>query len=240
LQIPQAIFPHRLLEDGALTLLSRFDALTSAEARALVKAARVYQEALWIVEWEPERSWLLFVSAIEAIANISPSGDVDDTEMFSEAQPEIARLLKAGCGGDVLIEVARRLRPILRSTAKFINLFERYFPGAPTQRGPISLAWSFPVLKPMLMKIYSHRSKALHDGTPFPLPMCLPPTYFDGVPSDYTLGLAMSGSQGAWRAEDTPMHLHVFEYLVRESILNWWRARLADAGHASEMPETRD
>jgi hypothetical protein len=40
-------------------------------------------------------------------------------------------------------------------------------------------------------------------------------------------GVAARSNQGTWIAADYPMHLFVFEYIVRRSILNWCVARLS-------------
>jgi hypothetical protein len=29
---------------------------------------------------------------------------------------------------------------------------------------------------------------------------------------------------GVWLAKDTPIQLHTFEYIVRNSIINWWKS----------------
>jgi hypothetical protein len=49
----------------------------------------------------------------------------------------------------------------------------------------------------------------------------------DDAPPEMPLGLAMSGKQGSWLLKDTPVLLHVFEYLVRGALVNWWSARIA-------------
>jgi hypothetical protein len=34
-----------------------------------------------------------------------------------------------------------------------------------------------------------------------------------------------TGMKGAvWMAKDTPIHLHIFEYIVRNAILSWWKS----------------
>jgi len=91
-------------------------------------------------------------------------------------------------------------------------------------------------LGPGLDLIYDYRSKALHESTPFPLPMCRPPTehtdeqgtWLDERPhgsAEYDLG-------GVWDLREMPMLLWCFEYLTRGALLNWWswmadRCRLA-------------
>src|SRR4051794_14623716 len=38
--------------------------------------------------------------------------------------------------------------------------------------------------------------------------------------------LAASTRGGTWVAEDLPTHLHVFEYIVRGTLLKWWNSIL--------------
>ena len=79
-------------------------------------------------------------------------------------------------------------------------------------------------MKDALMMIYDYRSRALHDGTPFPKPMCEPPELIDNRNSEAPSGLAVGTLGAVWKREDLPMLLHTFEYIARNAILNWWRA----------------
>lgn len=72
--------------------------------------------------------------------------------------------------------------------------------------------------------IYGLRSSALHEGTPFPMPMLEPPPSTDfEAPSEKPFGLASSAGGGTWLAADTPMTLATFEYVARGALLNWYR-----------------
>jgi N-methylhydantoinase B/oxoprolinase/acetone carboxylase alpha subunit len=39
------------------------------------------------------------------------------------------------------------------------------------------------------------------------------------------------GATSAWNAEDTPMLLHTFEYIVRNALQNWWESMDSAADH---------
>jgi hypothetical protein len=57
-----------------------------------------------------------------------------------------------------------------------------------------------------------------------PAPLCEPPHMFDdGVPSERPLGLGSAAGSATWRPKDLPMHLHTFAYVVRGTLLAWWR-----------------
>ncbi len=58
LVVPRAIGRHTLDD---ITPLRTLPVLTREDAIALVRAARLYQQAMWIVETDPALSWLLFV-----------------------------------------------------------------------------------------------------------------------------------------------------------------------------------
>jgi hypothetical protein len=85
--------------------------------------------------------------------------------------------------------------------------------------------------QPGLSQGYEYRSKALHDGMPFPAPMCAAPVKLDKSwevfgENPYGLGKSslggMSESGGVWLAKDIPMLLYTFEYIVRHALNGWW------------------
>lgn len=75
-------------------------------------------------------------------------------------------------------------------------------------------------------KIYDYRSKALHDGTPFPAPMCEPPFYnkeWSVTYAEKPHGGAVGAMGGTWLAKDIPLLLHTFEYITRGTLIKWWK-----------------
>jgi len=91
--------------------------------------------------------------------------------------------------------------------------------------------WSPDNLKKAFRQIYAYRSKALHDGMPFPAPMCEPPFLHElwETVAERPLGLATSLVSGTWLAKDTPMLLHTFEYIARKAIDAWWTSMATSA-----------
>lgn len=85
-------------------------------------------------------------------------------------------------------------------------------------------------MRETLRVVYRYRSNALHGGTPFPLPMCYPPHRLgdDGVLTEKPSGLASATLGGVWVANDIPIHLHIFEYIVRSVLLTWWGKMISD------------
>jgi hypothetical protein len=135
-------------------------------------------------------------------------------------------------GGDkqdeLVNKIADIIAPLTRPTAKFIDFMLEFLPPAPSVR-PYPYAqhnWEKGAMKKTLGTIYKYRSDALHGGRPFPAPMCEPP-YIAGENGELTeipSGLATSMKGGVWVAKDTPMLLNTFEYIVRNTILNWWKS----------------
>ena len=78
-----------------------------------------------------------------------------------------------------------------------------------------------------LRTIYGYRSKALHEGTPFPYPMCEVPFQHEdwAAHAETPLGLATTVGDTTWAREATPMLLHTFEYIARGVLQNWWKER---------------
>ena len=204
-------------------LLKRYPELSPIDASALVKAARLYQEAFWISESEPSLSWIFFVSAVETAANHWRSEKESSIDRLKASIPKLVQLLEK-YSEELPLKVANMISDYLGSTRKFLDFILHFFPSPPPKRPPkpAQISWNPKEMEKSLRIIYGWRSKALHGGTPFPLPMCLPPfpqrNYFREKPP----GLASQSAGGVWTARDTPMYLHIFEHIVRHSLLLWW------------------
>jgi hypothetical protein len=143
-----------------------------------------------------------------------------------DAKPRVVELLEQHCP-DVVEEIANELADSFGATRKFVEFTLKFLPCAPEVRPPegFQIPWDEIAFAKMLRMIYSYRSKALHTGIPFPAPMCEPPnkageglTRFMERPD----GLATSTMGSVWRQEDTPMLLHIFEYITRNVLKSWW------------------
>lgn len=196
--------------------LDTFPLLEPATATALVRAARSYRDAIWIAEAEPELAWLMLVSAIEVAAIERRIDEVaDPVEALRMAKPELAVALTQF--GEVAVEtVAKALLRELKATVRFLEFMRRFMPPPPDRRPPVGfqLDWSPENLKKCMQTIYHHRSHALHEGTPFPPPMCEAPqiTHRDwDAPIETVPGPAAYMNNGVWEHKETPISLHTFE-----------------------------
>lgn len=147
--LPGAAGTHALNE--AARLLATFPLLPAERAAALVKAARTYQDAVWIAESEPELTWLFLVASIETVATHWISVDEEPVQLLRDAKPELADEL-ARLGGAVLQAVALDLAGMI---------------GAPPDnlQSPVQCsAWRHPI--PPARCVFHHIGKP--HGTPRP------------------------------------------------------------------------
>jgi hypothetical protein len=229
--IPAAAGEHSLMGLEALNVVLT---MSQSQSITIVRAARLYQEALWLSESEPEMSWLLLVSAIETAANEWQHERDDDVERLCSAKPDLHAYLSSLGDQTILGIVATHLSNSLGITDKFVNFVMTFLPDHPTPRPPkvAQFEWRPEHFKKALRVIYGYRSRALHDGLPFPPPMCSSPfveslPVSDGQvygPAETMTALGTSERGGIWLKEDIPMNLHLFEYIVRNVLLKWWRS----------------
>lgn len=204
-----------------------FPSLRAEQAIALVRSARLYQDALWLAESEPNLSWLMLVAAVETAANVWRSMTDSPLDRLKDSRSDFVDYL-SGTGVDGLLDrVATEFADSIGASKKFREFLLAYLPQPPQKRPPeyVQVDWSTDSLGRAFRKIYDYRSKALHDGMPFPAPMCAPPLRFETsweAVAERPLGLGMSVSGGTWLAKDMPMLLHTFEYVARRALNAWW------------------
>lgn len=222
--VPQAR-ESKNIRSALLPLLATYPRLSPALAVVLVRAARLYQNALWVVEAEPELAWLFFVSAIEVIATQHQAMTQSDEEILKLGLPKLYKAIRDAGSDELLSQCASHLSRQLRATKRFLGFIEQFRPSEPWRPAEktICISWEWPSLKQALSQIYNYRSLALHEGIPFPWPMSEPPCYGDFY-MEQPFGLAVSTFDGTWAREDLPMLIHVFEHITRGAILNWWKS----------------
>lgn len=208
--------------------LQKFPKVSPGEAVTIVKAARLYQDAMWVSEFEPALAWLLFVSSIETAANFWRKEKEPAIERLRASKPQLEELLRQNCSEHIVYQVADIMADFMGATKKFVDFILAFLPSPPPNRPAefLQLSWDEQHLRKSLCKIYDWRSKALHGGIPIPLPMCEPPLLHDGKFAEKPIGLAAQAKGGTWVAKDIPMLLHTFEYIVRHSLLNWWKSMI--------------
>ncbi|MET4233937.1 hypothetical protein ACVWXN_010177 [Bradyrhizobium sp. i1.4.4] len=237
-QIPRLSLPVNL--NAGLAPFASFPQRTAEQTNALIKAARQYQQAVWIADSDPSLAWLMLVSAIET-ASLSWSSDVLPVEQLETAFPKLAALISDSPAPELLAPVAELLKNLTRSTKRFTGFVDAFAPPPPSTRPEQYMQFSYAPkdLSKAMGLIYCHRSKSLHSGTAFPLPMCDPPRYteaLEGILSvqEKPLGLAVSSRNASWKVEQTPMLLNTFEHIARGALLNWWSSLTEEAAADEE------
>lgn len=223
--LPAAEGQHPL---AALKVLDCLPKLSQPESCAIVRAARLYQDALWLAESEPELTWLLLVSALETAANSWQKKKGDKIARLRDSKPELYEYLNSLNDGSILATVAKQIADSLGITRKFVDFVLKFLPEPPELRPPewAQFKWEPIQLEEALKTIYVYRSKALHEGRPFPRPMCKAPFRDSSwqAPAERMIGQGTSERGAVWLKEDIPMNLHLFEYIARKVLLKWWEA----------------
>jgi hypothetical protein len=202
-------------------LLHSFANAPGRRATALIRAARQYERALWVVEDDPNLAWLQLVSALE-VAALESTADRSPAERLKTAKPELFKhLLRAG---EAHAEaVAKELADQVKSTARFLDFMDLFQPDPPEHRPPPYAQVDWTKMRKHLGQVYGYRSKALHSGTPFPDPMCSAPFKdTNSCPEERPSYISAAAAGAVWQAKDLPMYLHIFAYITRGALLNWW------------------
>lgn len=199
--LPRVLGRHGMTAE----LLAGYPTLSPDAAIALVRAARLYRDGIWIAESDPNSAWLMLVSAVEVAAIQARFADSSPEEVFRSLRSELSTAVQEKGGPVLHAQVATELAPLLGSTNRFIKFLREYLPGPPTQRPPTAfqLDWAPAKIKATLNRVYELRSRALHAGVPFPAPMCEPPrpTPDDGVLAERPIGDTANGTV-VWREGD--------------------------------------
>lgn len=190
---------------------------------ALIRAAKLYSNVLWLSESDPESAWILLVSAIETAANCWKKSKYNKIALFMEQHHDLAKKIKNHCGDSVLKSVATIVN--LTATKKFIE-FIKHFNGKPRKDRTIPRVgkanWN--EFDSILKKIYDLRSLALHTGQPFPPMMCETP-YINTDNKVRIIERPIGGlifyGETVIQPSDQPLMLWKFEQIVRKSLLKW-------------------
>ena len=218
-QIPAAV--ARKANVTALRRLSTFADINEIAQAELVRAARSYAAALWWANEDPNQAWLQFVTAVETAATCRQRLTAEPLDLLCEHWPELWDELQ-DAGERVRTRIAGVLAEQTKATRKFIDFLTDCAPEPPDERMEYGqLDWS--KMRRHSSVIYGHRSKALHEGKPFPMPMLSEPSRDNsGAVQETPWGLNSGGLGGVWKASETPMLLSTFEYITRGALLRWW------------------
>lgn len=211
---------------SGLSQLNFFPHIPEQAQVELVRAARAYSAALWWANEDPNNAWLQLVTSVEIAAKSRQVLTAEPVALLEELWPD---LWDAVLPADEAIRkrVAQLLAPQLKATRTFVDFIEECKPASPDPRPEYDqLDWSR--MRHHARVIYDHRSKALHSGKPFPLPMLEAPRVDDsGTVQERPWGLNAGGLGGVWDAAQTPMLLSTFEHVARGALLHRWDELIA-------------
>jgi hypothetical protein len=231
--LPAAAGTHSL---ETLNWLSTWRNTDPLDEVALIRAALLYQHALWIADSEPALAWLLLVSAIETAANRWDQSSPSPADRLRDSKPDLVEAIEARCP-ELLPIVAEKIKDSIGVGKKFASFILNFLPDPPEKRPAewAQIRWERDNLATSLRTIYNHRSRALHTGVPFPAPMCRPPGKLQDewvAPEERPVAGAASAGGGVWLQKDMPMYLHSFEYIARKVLQAWWSS--ADSSQGSQ------
>lgn len=223
--IPRAL--SRRADISRSLLLHSFPTLDESSQVALVRAARAYATALWWANEDPNQAWLHLVTAVEIAAKTRQVQQAEPVSVVREIWPDLWNAMDtADEAGKIALSTL--LVPLIKSTKSFIEFIVEYAPDPPELRPAWDqLDWG--QLKRHASTIYDHRSKALHEGRPFPYPLLEAPRVdMSGAIQEVPSGLSTAALGAIWHAKEAPMLLSTFEYIVRDALVAWWNGLTTD------------
>ncbi|EKY3904436.1 TPA: hypothetical protein LTW88_000873 [Enterobacter hormaechei] len=220
--VPNAI---KEIDITNLKVLNNLHLLSEKNFNHLIRAARSYQNALWICESSPNMSWLLMVSALECAASQWAKSNASKEERFKHAKPELYEKLDTNEFRHLIPIIANEFKDSFGATKKFVDFCLYFLPDEPHVRPKAGrIDWEKESLSATFKKIYSYRSKALHGGQPFPEPMCSHPEVWDGYTAERARACSTLG--GTWLNEDVPINLNTFNFMTHSILNKWWQSLL--------------
>jgi hypothetical protein len=218
--IPAIVEPASL--EQIRPLLEAYPTIESGDAVALVRSARQFVDGLWLADADPRLAWIRMVGALEAAANRRDDSRYEDpVAQLKRHKPDLYRLLQPE-PPEVLEAIAGEVSRLYWQSTKVWSLVKAFDPGPPAER-PEYLRFDWSELEAAIFTIYDHRSRDLHDGMPWPWPLCEPPGPGAGVPSEGAArGAEYTGWGARWTGDSLPMYFHVFAHLVGGTLRNWW------------------
>lgn len=140
---------------GAAERITRLLDLAAADATALIRAARLHQDAMWIAEGEPKLAWLLFVSAIEAAADHWRRAQGTPRERMRASRPSIEQILADGGAAHLIESIAEQIAPYMGATKRFVDFALNFLPEPPEERPEQNqFDWNLKHMKKVLTEIY--------------------------------------------------------------------------------------
>jgi len=221
---PRSAYASRMIPSSAgevnlgiaAPYLSVFPKMAPFQAASLVRAARLYRDALWYSDSMPDMSWLMLSNAIETVAQLFSSDSSTRAVWGAGIGKKLYPLLQELHPSEKqLNQIESVIEELSRATAKFREFIIAHLPPPPSLRpdDEFRIVWGAESMRKILNNIYSFRSKAVHKGIPFRADLCRPPSINGEIIDEYP---------PPYDGNPKTVHLHIFAYLAQYSILQWW------------------
>lgn len=199
-----------------------------------ILAARLYHQAILIIEEQPDLAYLNLVSAIETLCREQKTEEVELHELDAGLASLVDSIENHELKDRIKQAILKREHLICRKFREFIieNTEERFwnYKERPKQGQvePDSLC-------ELLTRIYNQRSKTLHEGQPFPPNIFIPPLM--GAEIDFTKGMILSGR--IWEEKDYIPNPHFFERLVNHVLKTYLKRNQKENSKTNEASRAR-
>jgi hypothetical protein len=114
--------PSSASVEDAVPLFNLLPRISGKNVVRLVRAARLYANALWVCDDDPNLGWLQMVSAVEAAA-VQRSGTKPLWKRVEQEMPDLWKLLLNAGGQQHAENVGAQLADLVRSTDPFHSLY---------------------------------------------------------------------------------------------------------------------
>ncbi len=203
---------------SAAEYLSVIPDLEPAQSSVLVRAARLYRDALWYSDSMPNMAWLMLVNALETVSQDCASEFSPDSFWYTPLGEKLLPLLnELSPAENQLNQFACVIGELSGVTSKLRTFISCHLPPPPPRRpaAQFCVEWNEQAIKKVLNGIYAIRSKCVHNGMTFPSYLCQPAemSYEDKVPAEYP---------PPYEGKPKAVHMHIFAHIVRGAILQWW------------------
>jgi len=197
--------------------------LNETDFNYLIRAARSFQDSLWICESSPNLAWLLMVSALETAAQQWDQNKGNNIDKFKESKPELFDILDNNQYKNLIPIISDEFSSTFGAGKKFRDFCIEFLPDEPRERPEHGrIKWKKQELKDIFIKVYNLRSIALHTGQPFPAPMCTAPDTHFGISEMGVTALASSTLGGTWTPKEAPINLNIFFHMTHSILNKWW------------------
>lgn len=189
--------------------------------KRFINAASFYHRALLTIEEEPDMAYLHLVTSIEALSSAEgikykyKSVKDYDEDLYGVLESMDDYQLKEEIENIILKKILKKENPTQKFVKFIYNHVEKDFWDDSTNIYKIK----FDELERTLKNIYNKRSRALHDGEPFPVNIFYPPLFSNAdVPR-----FGLRSGEKRWSTKDVIPYPHFFERLVNHVLLTYLR-----------------